>query len=278
MTAAEDLSFHLGGLIPPSDLDGALRLVEAAGFGGVALDMAHLGAEGPRGAARLVRDRGLAVTSLGGAGRFTAREREQRRAGRDANLRALETALATGAGCLALVPGGLPKGSRDLEGSRHSVRDGLGELLEDAASAGVRLALAPDHPLLAATRSVVCTLGEALDLAAELGHDGLGVLVDLHRHWWDAGLGDAVTRAVKERRLFAVRLGDWMADRENPLTSRGLPGQGVIAFTPFLRLLNGTDYAGPLELHVTPGQDPLRQNPRDLPHLAAEAAARHLEA
>ena len=53
-----------------------------------------------------------------------------------------------------------------LPGTRGDVAEGLAELVPYAAEHGVRLVLEPLHPMYAADRAVLSTLGEALDLAA----------------------------------------------------------------------------------------------------------------
>ena len=126
----------------------------------------------------------------------------------------------------------------------------------------------------AAGHGVVCSVGGALDLAARLGHDGVGILCDVQRHWWDHALADRLAQAQKERRLFGLRLGDWLPNVPDPLAERGLPGEGVIPFKAFTRAAEGFD--GPFELHVTPGDGRRRWAPRELAMLAAEAAERHV--
>ena len=73
-----------------------------------------------------------------------------------------------------MVVGGLPAGSRDLGAAREMVRDGLAAMLPHARAAGVPVAIEPLHPVYAADRSCVNTLGQALDLADELGRGGGG--------------------------------------------------------------------------------------------------------
>ena len=99
----------------------------------------------------------------------------QRIAVRDDNRRAVDEAAALGAPCLVIVVGGLPQftragspPSKDIAAARAQVRDGLAEMLEYAAAAGMQLALEPLHPMTAAQRSCVNTLRQALDLCDEL--------------------------------------------------------------------------------------------------------------
>ncbi len=78
--------------------------------------------------------------------------------------RAIDEAAALGAECLVLVVGGLPQGSRDIVGARQMVADGLAAILPYARACNMPLAIEPLHPMYAADRACVNTLGQALDL------------------------------------------------------------------------------------------------------------------
>src|SRR5712692_1376859 len=107
---------------------------------------------GVKEAAKAIRDNGLTVTGLCRGGMFPAADRKARRAAIDDNLRAIDDAATLEAKCLVLVAGGLPPGSKDLAGARGMVRDGVGEMLDHASSAGVPLAIEPLHPMYCADR------------------------------------------------------------------------------------------------------------------------------
>ena len=100
-------------------------------------------------------------------------------AARDDNRRAVDEAAALGAPCLILVAGGLPQfarpgstPSKDLLGARKMIEDGIAELLVHARQARLPLALEPLHPMYAADRAAVNTLGQALDIADRLDPGG----------------------------------------------------------------------------------------------------------
>ncbi|MGN6128252.1 MAG: sugar phosphate isomerase/epimerase family protein, partial [Humibacter sp.] len=158
-------------------------------------------------ATRLIADSGLRVSSHCRAGFFTAHEGPDWIASLDDNRRAIdETAALAGAGAagsaavLVLVAGALPKGDRDLVGARERVRDALGELEPYAASAGVTLAVEALHPMFAADRCVVSTLGQAIDLAVEAGPT-VGVVVDTYHIWWDPEVLPQIARAGELGRI-----------------------------------------------------------------------------
>jgi len=191
---------------------------------------------GVKEAAKAIRDNGLTVTGLCRGGMFPAADRKGRQAAIDDNWRAIDAAATLGARCLVLVVGGLPPGSKDLAGARGMVRDGIGEALEHARSAGVPLAIEPLHPMYCADRACINTLAQALDLCDELDGSGggaLGVVVDAYHVWWDPLLRTQIERAG-EKRLLAFHICDWLVPTTDLLSDRGMMGDGVIDL-PLLR-------------------------------------------
>ena len=207
---------------------------------------------GVKEAARLVRDNGLAVTGLCRGGMFPAAERKGRQAALDDNLRAIDDAAALGARCLVLVVGGLPAGSKDLDGAREMVRDGIGETLERARGAGVPLAIEPLHPMYCADRACVNTMAQALDLCDELdaGKSGaLGVALDVYHVWWDPELKRQIERAG-DKRLLAFHLCDWLVPTADLLNDRGMMGDGVIDLPLIRSWMEAAGYRGFHEVEI----------------------------
>lgn len=102
----------------------------AAGVTGVGLWREPVAEYGAARAAELVRDHGLTVTSLCRGGFFKEPDAVE------VNRRAIEEAAELGAPALCLVSGGLPEGSRDLDGALGRVADVLAELAPYAGSTG----------------------------------------------------------------------------------------------------------------------------------------------
>jgi sugar phosphate isomerase/epimerase len=207
---------------------------------------------GVKEAARLIRDNGLAVTGLCRGGMFPAAERKGRQAALDDNLRAIDDAAALGARCLVLVVGGLPAGSKDLDGAREMVRDGIGETLERARGAGVPLAIEPLHPMYCADRACVNTMAQALDLCDELdaGKSGaLGVALDVYHVWWDPELKRQIERAG-DKRLLAFHLCDWLVPTADLLNDRGMMGDGVIDLPLIRSWMEAAGYRGFHEVEI----------------------------
>jgi sugar phosphate isomerase/epimerase len=207
---------------------------------------------GAKQAARMLRDNGLVVTGFVRAGFFPAADRKGRRAAIDDNRRAIDDAATLEAQCLVLVAGGLPKDSKDLAGARAMVRDGLGEILDHARSAGVPLALEPLHPMYCADRACVNTLAQALDLCDELAGKsgaGMGVAVDVYHVWWDPDLKAQIERAGDER-LLAFHICDWLVPTTDLLLDRGMMGDGVIDLPLIRSWMEAVGYRGLHEVEI----------------------------
>ncbi|MGP9693063.1 sugar phosphate isomerase/epimerase family protein [Brachybacterium sp. AOP25-B2-12] len=88
----------------------------------------------------------------------------------DDNRGALVEAHALGTDTLVLVVGGLPAGDRDIVAARSRVTDAIAHPAPGAEHAGVRLAIEPMNPIIAADRGVASTTWQSLDVAAEVLH------------------------------------------------------------------------------------------------------------
>ncbi|MER5641110.1 sugar phosphate isomerase/epimerase [Kitasatospora sp. NPDC002227] len=200
-------------------------------------------------AARLVRDAGLAVSTLCRGGFLTATGPEGRRAALAENLQALEEAAELGTDTLVLVAGGLPAGSRDLAGARSRVAELLAELAPHAGDFGVRLAIEPLHPMFCADRAVVSTLGQALDLAELFPVEQVGVVVDSYHVWWDPELERQIARAGE--RIASYQVCDWTLPLPaDALLGRGHVGDGHIDFAALTAMVTQAGYTGWIEVEI----------------------------
>jgi sugar phosphate isomerase/epimerase len=241
-----------------ADLATALRAVAQGGVPAIGLWREPVHQVGVPQASRMLQDSGLRMSTLCRAGFFTMPEGAQRREALDDNRRAIdETAQLAAAGApgstavLVLVAGGLPPGSRDLDGARSRVREALEELAPAAAAAGVTLAIEPLHPMFASDRCVVSTLGQALDLAAGFDPEVVGVAVDAYHVWWDPAVLDQVARAGRERRIATYQVCDWSTPLESDvLLSRQYPGEGVIDLATLSRAVWHAGYERDVEVEI----------------------------
>ncbi len=198
-------------------------------------------------AARLVRENGLRVTGLCRGGFFPGATAEERARAVEDNRRAVDEAAELGADCLVMVVGGLPAGSRDIGAAREMVRDGLAAMLPHARAAGVPVALEPLHPMYAADRACVNTLGQALDLCDELG-EGTGVAIDVYHVWWDPELERQLARAGAGGRILAHHICDWLVPTRDPLNDRGMMGDGVVDLKRIRGWFEAAGFHGPQEV------------------------------
>ncbi|XVQ10038.1 sugar phosphate isomerase/epimerase family protein [Spirillospora sp. CA-255316] len=231
----------------------------ARGVRGVGLWREPVAEYGLARTAKLMGDEGLTVTSLCRGGFF-----QEKDAIAD-NRRAIEEAAELGTPVLVLVSGGLPEGSRDIDGARARVAEALAELAPYAGSHNVQLAIEPLHPMYASDRCVVSTLGQALDLAAPHPPEQVGVVIDTYHLWWDPAAYDDIARAGAEDRLAVFQVADWVTPLpEGVLTGRGMLGDGCVELRRFREAVEATGYSGPIEVEIfneelwaMPGSDAL---------------------
>lgn len=205
--------------------------------------VAELGLEA---SARRIRDAGLQVSSLCRGGFFPAASAEERRARIDDNRRAIDEAVALGTDVLVLVCGGVP--GRDVDGARGMVEDGIAALIPYATERGVRLGIEPLHPLFAADRSVVVTLGQANEMVARLGSQTVGVVIDVYHVWWDPQVYREI--AAAEGHVLGFHVNDWLVPPPDLLAGRGMMGDGVIELRRLRRAADEAGYRGPIEVEI----------------------------
>jgi sugar phosphate isomerase/epimerase len=221
------------------------------GIPGVGLWRDPVAAHGLEATAKLVRDAGLAVTTLCRGGFFTAIDPTQRAAALEDNRRAIDEAATLGTDTLVLVSGGLPAGSKDLHGARERIADALSELGPYAFERGVRLAIEPLHPMFASDRCVVSTLAQALDIAERFPAEQVGVTVDTYHIWWDDNAPAQIARAGAGGRIHTFQLADWITPLpEGVLNGRGQIGDGAIDMREWKAYVEAAGYTGPIEVEL----------------------------
>lgn len=139
----------------------------------------------------------------------------------------------------------------DIAGARQRVADRISELVPFAEQHDVRLVIEPLHPMFAADRAVISTLGQALDVAASFPARSVGVAVDTYHVWWDPDLERQIARAGAEGRLAAYQVCDWMLPlADDVLLSRGHVGDGFIDFASISRWVAAAGYTGDVEVEI----------------------------
>lgn len=225
----------------------AVRGLARHGIGWIGAWLGPVQAYGVARAAALLHEHGMQVSSVCRAGFFTGNNPDGGGLDHAANLRAVEVTAALGCDVLYLVAGGV-RDDRDLEASRRAVVSGIAELVPHAASAGVRLAVEPLHPMMCADRSVIVTLEQALDVVEEFDPAHVGLAVDTYNVWWDPEIEAALDRA--RERVISYQVCDWLVPQPHPLFGRGIPGDGAIDIPAITKAVDATGYAGPIEVEI----------------------------
>ena len=168
----------------------------------------------------------MEVVSLVRGGFFASPEKLTRELAIEDNLKAIDQAAAIGAPLLVLVCGSDP--DQSLEVSRDQIKDGILKIIPYAKNAGIKLAIEPLHPMYAADRSAIISMGQANVLVEQINDQSLGVAVDLFHLWWDPDLESEIKRCGGEGNLFAFHVCDWNVPLQDMLNDRGLMGDGCI--------------------------------------------------
>ena len=244
----------------------AVALSSEAGLSHIGVWRDRVAEAGLDKAVRLVSEAGLSVSSLCRGGFLTAADEAGQAAALADNTQAIVEAATLGTRELIMVVGGLPAasalvggsavdpsapGAKDVAAARQRVADRIAELVPAAQEHDVRLVLEPLHPMYAADRAVLSTLGQALDLAAPFPAETVGVVVDTFHVWWDPALESSIQRAGSEGRLASYQVCDWnLPIAADALLSRGFMGDGYIDFETITRWVSATGYAGPVEVEI----------------------------
>lgn len=260
------MSFELSlntGTTPNLSLQEAAEAVAASG-------LKHIGpwrhlleqAGGAEKAGEIISAAGLSTTTLCRGGFLTVAGDEARAGALESNRAAIREAAAIGTSELIMVVGGLPAAAsllggtgdssdKDIAAARQRVAEGIAELEPYAAEHGVRLVLEPLHPMYAADRAVLSTLGEALDVAAPFSPETVGVVIDTFHVWWDPQLKQQIERAGQQQRIASYQICDFnLPIAADALKSRGMMGDGYIDFPTISRWVAEAGYSGPVEVEI----------------------------
>ena len=260
------MSFELAlntGTTPNLDLRQAVAATAAAG-------LTHIGpwrhlleqAGGAEASAKIIEEAGLKASTLCRGGFLTANSPEAQAEALESNREAIREAAIIGANELIMVVGGLPaaahvlggsgdKNDKDIVAARDRVARALGNLAPYALEHGVRLVLEPLHPMYAADRAVLSTLGQALDLATPYPAEAVGVVVDTFHVFWDPQIQQQIQRAGHENRLASYQICDFNLPIANDaLKSRGMRGDGYVDFASLSRWVAKAGYHGPVEVEI----------------------------
>jgi sugar phosphate isomerase/epimerase len=164
----------------------------------------------------------------------------------DDNYRAVDEAAMLGADSLVLVVGG--GAEVGLADARKMVADGVAALVPYARRHGVKLGLEPLHPMYAAERSVLVTIGQALELASAFAPEEVGLILDVFHIWWDPQVLALI--AQSRGRIYGFHVNDWLVPLPDLLLGRGMMGDGVIDNRMLRVAVDQAGYEGPIEVEI----------------------------
>ena len=241
----DDLCVHQVSLSGQCDFAGSLAVLQHAGISRTALWTPMIESCGIAEARRIWNDSDMVAESLCVACLFE---------GEVALRNRLDLADMFGARTLVLITGGFEDlaatgCSGGIEHARSLLIDQLGAAAELATDHRVRLAFEPLHPMVCGFRSVVSSLGEALDILDQLddGHD-IGLAIDAYALWWEHDLQAKLMRAGD--RILNYHVSDWLSDTRDLRLDRGMPGDGQIALRDWRRMIEAAGYLGPVEVEI----------------------------
>lgn len=195
---------------------------------------------------RAVNHAGLHVSSVCRGGMFPAPTAAERQKNIEDNFRAVDEAAALHADSLVMVVGGCV--GVGLDEARRMVVDGIAALVPYARQHNVRIGLEPLHPMFAGDRSVLNTIGQALELASAYDPREVGVVLDTFHIWWDPQVAALIAQSAG--RIFGFHVSDWLVPLPDVLLGRVLMGDGVIDNRKLRQLVDQAGYTGPIEVEI----------------------------
>lgn len=232
----------------PLSLSAAAEAYASRGIGGISVWVETLSGLNTSTAKQIIDDAGLKVPALVRGGFFCAANAEERQVRIDNNRRLIETAAALDAAMLVLVVGALPGLPLDVQ--RGWVRDAIENLLPEAHSHGVRLAIEPLHPMYVADKSCINRITEARQICESIDDPQVGVAVDVYHVWWDPDLSDEIKQLGRTKRIFGFHLCDWRVPTRDLLTDRALMGDGCIDIAGIRRQVEAAGFRGWNEVEI----------------------------
>lgn len=215
------------------------------GFSSVSLHRRDIERIGLSSAARLLISNNIRVSSLSRIGPITLEKRKE--IIYNAKL-AIEEAQELGAKNLIIIVGPISRKRENISTTLDHAIETISLFLPYAEEAKVQLSVEPLHPFFAATRSCLTTIRDALNMRAQLGST-IGITVDTFHIWWDTNALELIN-LLAPNSVFAFQVSDWLLETNNPLSDRGMPGEGVVDFFPFMQAVNKNGFFGDIDFEI----------------------------
>ncbi|TSB47263.1 sugar phosphate isomerase/epimerase family protein [Alkalicoccobacillus porphyridii] len=193
-----------------------------------------------------LKNSGIKVSSLCRGGMFPASTQEERNIRIEDNKRAIEEAAELNTDTLVLVCG--PSPDKDITQARKWVQEGIEAIIPYAEQHGIKLGIEPLHPMYAADRSVINTLGQANSLVKYYQSEQVGVVIDAFHVWWDPQLAQDIETARGS--ILGFHVSDWKVPIYDMFKGRSMMGDGVIDLHGMRKQVEAAGYAGPIEVEI----------------------------
>jgi sugar phosphate isomerase/epimerase len=193
----------------------------------------------------LLKDSGLAVSSLSWAGGFTGSNGCTFQEALDDAREAVRLAGLLNAGSLIVVSGA--RAGHTSNHARRLLLDALRELADFAAEQNVALAVEPMHPMFAGEWTFLNTLEETLDVLDRCNHPFVRMAFDVYHLWQERELLQRIPQIVSQ--VSVVQLSDW---REPPASDndRHMPGTGIIPLGEIVAAFVDAGYEGFFDVEI----------------------------
>lgn len=193
----------------------------------------------------LLRESGLAVSSLWSAGGFTGSDGHTHRDSiRDA-LDALRLAAELNAECLVVVSGA--RRSHTKNHAQRMLREALCELGDAAAFYGLQVAVAPLDRGAHDRNSFLTTLDLALEALAPCKHSHVGLVFDFLQIANEPAVCKRMGQIVPWIKIAALCDANLPAQTDD---DRRLPGQGQMPLAEIISALESNGFRGTYDVHL----------------------------
>ncbi len=247
----------------------------AQGVRGIGVWRDRLMAHGLDDGAKLLEDQGMSVASYCFGGLFADATGGLLGERVDDFRRMLDEAATVKAATVVFLAGGLPQGSTDLVGAQERALEGLNAVIPHARENGMSIGLEPLHPMTCAFRSVLVTVGQAMDWIERLGAPlELGIVFDVYATWWDSRVYDSLERA--RGRISAFHLSDWLRDTSDLRLDRGMMGDGCIDLRRLREAVESTGFEGFQEVEILSAGNWWQRDPNETTAVSIKRFIEHV--
>ncbi len=191
----------------------------------------------------VIRDSGLAVSSISWAGGFTGWNHGTFREAVDDARDAIRLAGRLESNCVVLMSG--PRAGHTLRHARRLVIQGLKALADDAAENNVLLALQPMSTATGSQWSFLNAIDETLEVLYQCGEPFARLAFDAFHIWRDPNIVERIPEIAPL--VATVQLNDSSRDRKS-VAERCLPGDGEVPLRDICRTFLEADYSGYFEI------------------------------